>query len=125
MAMKEHKVKIGKKEFPLVFTLGTLETMEAEIPDFNLTEIDGILSKTSGLLSVLYLLAQEGAIAQGKSLDVDRKWFGAHIPASKSCIVRIHEAIVDTLVDFMSMETAEEDENQEVDVTLEELKKKE
>ena len=125
MAMKEHKVKIGKKEFPLVFTLGTLETMEAEIPDFSLTEIDGILSKTSGLLSVLYLLAQEGAIAQGKSLDVDRKWFGAHIPASKSCIVRIHEVIVDTLVDFMSMETAEEDENQEVDVTLEELKKKE
>ena len=125
MAMKEHKVKIGKKEFPLVFTLGTLETMEAEIPDFNLTEIDGILSKTSGLLSVLYLLAQEGAIAQGKSLDVDRKWFGAHIPASKACIVRIHEAIVDTLVDFMSMETAEEDADQEVDVTLEELKKKE
>ena len=125
MAMKEHKVKIGKREFPLVFTLGTLETMETEIPDFNLTEIDGILSKTSGLLSVLYLLAQEGAIAQGKALDVDRQWFGAHIPASKSCIVRIHEAIVDTLVDFMSMETAEEDENQEVDVTLEELKKKE
>ena len=32
---------------------------------------------------------------------------------------------MDTLVDFMSMETAEEDADQEVDVTLEELKKKE
>lgn len=125
MAMKEHKVKIGKKEFPLVFTLGTLETMEAEIPDFSLSEIDNILSKTGGLLIVLFLLAQEGAIAQGKSLDVDRKWFGAHIPASKSCIVEIQEAIVNTMLDYMEMETAEEDENQEVDVTLEELKKKE
>lgn len=123
--MKEHKVKIGKREFPLVFTLGTLETMESEIPNFSLGEIDNILSTTGGLLTVLFLLAQEGAIAQGKPLDVDRKWFGAHIPASKSCIVKIHEAIVNTLLDYMEMETAEEDANQEVDVTLEELKKKE
>ena len=99
--------------------------MESEIPNFSLGEIDNILSTTGGLLTVLFLLAQEGAIAQGKPLDVDRKWFGAHIPASKSCIVKIHEAIVNTMLDYMEMETAEEDENQEVDVTLEELKKKE
>lgn len=123
--MKNHKVKIAKREFPLVFTLGAMERMEKAIPGFNLTEIDKILQSTSGLLDVLFALAQNGAVAEGRQLDVDRDWFGAHTPVSQTRIVSIYKEIVDTLVDGMSMESDVEDEDREVDVVLQELKKKE
>ena len=93
--------------------------------DFDLSKIDAILRKTKGLLDVLFLLAEQGAIIEGRKLEEDRAWFGAHAPASQKWIISAHEAIVSTLVDGMSMETDDADPDEEVDVVLEELKKKE
>lgn len=121
---KQHAIKICKKEFPLVFSLGTLQRMEEVIEDFNLTEVDNILRTTKGLLDILYCLAEQGAIAEGRRLEEDRAWFGAHAPASRNWIVNTHETVVAALIDGMSMETDDEDEDAEVDVVLEELKKK-
>lgn len=122
--MKEYKVKLAKKEFPLVFTLGTMQKLEETIPDFDLTKIDETLRTTKGLLDVLYCMAAEGAIANGDEMKESRAWFGAHAPASTKWIVSTHETIVAALVDGMSMETDDEEADEEVDVVLEEIKKK-
>lgn len=122
--MAEHKIRIAKRDFPLAFTLGAMERMEKTMPGFDITKIDEILSSVTGKLDIIYILAQEGASVEGKELDVSRSWIGSHIPANRDAIVRIHTAIVETLVDGMSMETDDEDEDREVDVVLEEIKKK-
>ena len=121
---KKHTLKVGGKEFHLVFSLGTMERMEEMIEDFDLSKIDEILRKTKGLLDILFLLAEQGAIIEGRKLEEDRAWFGAHAPASQKWIISAHEAIVSTLVDGMTMETDDADPDEEVDVVLEELKKK-
>lgn len=122
--MKEHIVKLAKKEFPLVFTLGTMQRLEETVPDFDITKIDELLRSTKGLLDVLYCMAAEGAVARDQELKETRAWFGAHAPASKTWIVNVHQEIVAALIDGMSMETDDEDGSDEVDVVLEELKKK-
>jgi len=119
-----HTIKIAKREFPLAFTLGTMELLEAQVKDFDLQKIDEIVRSAKGLLDVLYCLMQEGAILEtGKDLDVDRRWLGAHCKPSADEIGKIHEAVVDAMVAGMSMESDEEDPDREVDVTLEQLKK--
>ena len=122
--MKNHVIKIAKKEFPLVFSLGTLQRMEETIDGFDLSQIDETLRTTRGLLDVMYCLAAEGAAANGQELQETRAWFGAHAPAYRNWIVNAHETVVAALIDGMSMETDDEDENEEVDVVLEDLKKK-
>lgn len=122
--MKEHRIKMAKREFPLVFSLGTLQLLEETIEGFDLAQVDELLRSTKGLLDVLYCLAAEGAIAEGHELKESRAWFGAHAPAARGWIVGAHETVVATLIDGMSMETDDEDENEEVDVVLEEIKKK-
>lgn len=122
--MKEHVIKIAKKEFPLLFSLGTLQRLEETIKGFDLSQIDETLRTTKGLLDVMYCFAAEGATANDQELKESRAWFGAHAPASRNWIVNAHETIVATLIDGMSMETDDEEENEEVDVVLEELKKK-
>lgn len=122
--MKEFKITIAKKDFPLRFSLGTLQLLEETIPDFDLSKIDARLRTTGGLLDVLYCLAVEGAIAKGEELKESRAWFGANAPASRRWIVTAHETVVAALIDGMSMETDDEEEKEEVDVVLEEIKKK-
>ena len=121
---KRHVLKIKGKEFPLVFSLGTLERMEEMIDGFSLTNVDEILSTTKGLLDIMFLLAEQGAMAEGRKLEEDRAWFGAHAPASRQWIIDAHSVIVDALLYGMQMETDKENPNEEVDVVLEELKKK-
>lgn len=122
--MKEHSIKLAKKEFPLVFVLGTMQRLEETVPGFDLTQIDELLRSSKGLLDVLYCMAAEAAVVNGQELKETRAWFGAHAPASKTWIVKAHQEIVATLIDGMSMETDDEDEGEEVDVVLEEIKKK-
>ena len=122
--MKQHTVGIGKKEFPLVFTLGTMELLEEQIKDFDISNFQEIMRTTKGLLDILYCLAQEGAIYNGTELKEDRKWFGAHCPVAKEKMIELHTVIAETLVDGMTMETDEDDPDQEVDVVLEKKKKK-
>jgi len=124
--MKEHKVVIAKRTFPLSYSLSCLEKMEKTIPDFDSTKIDELINSTSGLLDILYLLAVQGAKLQGQKLDVDRDWFGDHLPVNFKRLFTIRLAVTETIVDGMSMEAEEEeDADREIDVVLEELKKKE
>lgn len=121
--MKKHSIKVGGREFPLAFTLGALEKMEGTFPGVDITKVDSSLATTAGLLNMIYILAECGAKTEGQMLDVGREWFANHIPASNTAIARIYQSVVDTMVDWMSMETEQEDADREVDVVLDEIKK--
>lgn len=121
--MKKHAIKVGGREFPLAFTLGALEKMETAFPGVDITRIDSSLATTAGLLDMIYILAECGAKTEGQMLDVGREWFASHIPASNTAIARVYQEIVDTMVDWMNMETEQEDADREVDVVLNEIKK--
>ena len=50
--MKEHRIKMAKREFPLVFSLGTLQLLEETIDGFDLAQVDELLRSTKGLLEL-------------------------------------------------------------------------
>lgn len=123
--MEKHCIKIDGKEFPLAFTLGTVELLEAMIPAFEIGKLEEYMGSVKGLLDLMYCMAQQGAIREtGKPMKESRAWFGAHCPLRKKWIDMATEAIKSTFVDAMDMEADDEDEDQEVDVVLENLKKK-
>lgn len=123
--MKKHSIKVSGREFPLAFTLGALERMEAVFPGVDITKVDSSLATTKGMLDMIYILAECGAKTEGQMLDVGREWFASHIPASNGAIVKLYQEIVDTMVDWMNMESEQEDDGREVDVVLQEIKKNE
>ena len=122
--MKKHSITIGGREFPLAFTLHTMIRMEREIEGFDFANIMELVRKPAGMLDMLYCLAETGAALDGGQLDVDREWMSLRIPVSLKKMSEMQVEIMETLSDGMSMETDTEDD-EEVDVVLEEIKKKE
>ena len=123
--MKTTKVKIGGREFALAFDLNVMEALEGVIQNFDVGEITNYVKKPGGLKDVLTAMAAEGEAIEGRKLDVDREWFGRHAGISAPALARIQIAIYDTLRRELFMQTETEEESGEVDVVLEELKKKE
>lgn len=122
--MKTTKLKIGGREFALLFDLNAMQAMEDGIKDFDLSKLSDYVRTPGGMLDIITILAREGEEAEGRVLDVDKRWFGRHISPSPAKIANIHVTILDCLRDGLTMETEDEDEG-EVDVVLEEIKKKE
>ena len=120
--MKIIRVKFAKREFPLAFTMDALAEIEDMIPDFNIGELGTYARNPRHLCDMLYCLARQGAVLEGKTLDVDRSWIGSHISPSPAQSVKIQVAVLNALTEGMRMDT-EEEEAGEVDVTLEEIKK--
>ena len=121
--MKAHEIKIGGRVFPLAFTLKTMIQLQEEIEDFDLDNVGKIVSSASGMRDMLYALAVGGAALNDQKLDVGKDWFAAKTPASAARIAVITSEIIETIADYMMMETDKEDEGEEVDVTLQEIKK--
>lgn len=121
--MSKHEIKIWDRTFPLSFTLRTLIRMQEDLPDFN-DDFNKYITTAKGLMNTIYYMALSGAALEDKALDVSMDWMAERIPASGKKLQEIQRAIVDTLVEGNRMET-EEEENQdrEVDVVLEEIKK--
>lgn len=122
--MKKHTVAIGQIEFPLAFTLQTMIWMEHEIEGFDFSKINEIAANPESMVDMLYLMARTGAALEERKLEKTKEWMALHIPASFRRISEIQIAMMDTMSDGMGMETEEEDD-EEVDVVLEEIKKKE
>jgi len=116
-------VKIAKRTFPLAFTLGAMEELQNKIENFNLAKLQEYVKSPSGLMDILLALMRQGAILEGKALDVDRTWLASHLSPAPIRMAPIQVAILNALSDGLTME-AEEDGG-EVDVVLEEIKKKE
>jgi len=123
--MKSHVVKIGGKEFPLSFSLKTMLRLQEDVDGFDLNKIDEFVRSPGGLLDILYEMAVSGAALEDKKLDVNKDWMAERIPFSMKRLVDIQVEIVNTLTAGMEMETEEEENaDREVDVTLEDIKKK-
>lgn len=116
-------VKIAKRTFPLAFTLGAMEELQNKIENFNLAKLQEYVKSPGGLMDILLALMRQGAILEGKTLDVDRTWLASHLSPAPIRMAPIQVAILNALSDGLTME-AEQDEG-EVDVVLEEIKKKE
>lgn len=116
-------VKIAKRTFPLAFTLGAMEELQNKIENFNLAKLQEYVKSPSGLMDILLALMRQGAILEGKTLDVDRTWLASHLSPAPIRMAPIQVALLNALSDGLTME-AEEDGG-EVDVVLEEIKKKE
>lgn len=116
-------VKIAKRTFPLAFTLGAMEELQNKIENFNLAKLQEYVKSPSGLMDILLALMRQGELLEGRILDVDRAWLASHLSPAPIRMAPIQVAILNALSDGLTME-AEEDEG-EVDVVLEEIKKKE
>ena len=121
--MEKRTVKIAKRTFPLAFTLGAMEELEQKIENYNIAKLQDYVKSPSGLLDILLALMRQGELLEGRILDVDRTWLASHLSPSPIRMAPIQIAIMNALSDGLSME-AEQDEG-EVDVVLEEIKKKE
>jgi len=121
--VKTHKVKIAGREFTLAFTLKAMIALQKNADLYDFDEVNKMVSSPEGLLDVLYILAYTGEKLNGGELDVDKEWFAIHIPANARKFISIQIAVMKALADGMSMESAE-DENEEVDLVLREIEKK-
>ena len=121
--MKLTKIKVGGREFSLAFTLDAMCELQDTIKDFNLGNLSDYVKTPGGMLDLLTALARQGEILEGRVPDFDRHWFGSRISPAPARIAAIQMKILDALAQGMKMDMESEDD-EEVDVVLEDLKKK-
>lgn len=123
--MKTTHITVDGRAFALAFTMDAMAAMEESIPDFNLAKLTDYARSAGGLLKLLFPLAQQGELLEGRSIDVDRAWFGCHIKPSAAELIALRVAVMDALAYGLGMETDDGDASEEKDEVLEEIKKKE
>lgn len=124
--MKITHVKIGRRTFALAFTMDAMAVIQDRIDNFNLHELTNYVKSPRSLVDILDALAQQGELLEGRTIDVDRAWFGSHMSPSPLNVNKLHMAVLNALSDGLAMNAeAEDEDNGEVDVVLEELRKKE
>ena len=122
--MKHETVTIAKRTFALAFTMDAMVTMQDYISDFDLKNLADYARSARTLPDMLYALAQQGELLEGRPLDVDRAWFGAHISPAPVQAIKYQVAAMNAVAAGLRMDT-ETGDDAEVDVVLEEIKKKE
>ena len=122
--MKITHLKIAKHDFALAFTLDALADIQDAIANFDISELSSYVKNPRNLSDIIFALAKQGEYLEGRTLDVDRAWIGGHLSPSPARIAAIQVSVLNALADGLRMETEDEETN-EVDVTLEEIKKKE
>jgi len=118
--------KAGGRELALCFNLSAMDALEQELGQpIELADVkERIVEQTKErkkLLTILRVLAEEGAAVAG-SEPPEEAWLKRHVRPGD--LPRAQVAIFEAVAAGMSMETADGDEDEEVDVVLEELKKK-
>lgn len=119
-----HKIKIAGKELSLAFTLAGYADLMKLRPDFQLEKIGELAHTPDGLIDLIYVLAKQGELLEGRKLDIDQTWIGTHINCALMRITKYQIIVLDTIAEGFKMETEDGDEDREIDVVLEELKKK-
>lgn len=123
--MKTRKIKVGRREFALLFNYAALADLCDSIEGFGLGDVTESVKSPRTFPITIACLARAGEKEEGRTLDVDADWFAKKMRPSPALIMPIQQAVNQALIDGMTMESEEEDEADEVDVTLEDLKKKE
>ena len=119
------EITIAGRHFALAFTLNSMIEMQKQIPDFSMAKISEYPRTPEGLRTLILALAREGEFLEGRTLDVDAVWLGSHIKPSPARIAKIQTAIIETIMEGMELENDDGSENEETDVVLEEIRKKE
>ena len=122
--MKTRTIRIGKRDFALLFNYAALADIMDGIPGFDLGDIVAHVRSPRNFPQIVWALARAGEEEEGRTLDVDAAWFAHHMRPSPVAILKVQTAVNEALTDGMTMETEEEDGDAETDVTLEEIKKK-
>lgn len=123
--MKTTPLKVGKRTFALAFTAQAMADLEETVADFDIAKVSEMTKSMGTLLDAVTALARAGEELEGRAPDVDRKWFGAHISPAPLSVTKVQIAVLNAFAEGFRMEAEDEDEGGEVDVVLEELKKKE
>lgn len=120
--MKTTPIKIGGMTFAMAFTLDAMAALQEMTPGFDLNRVTTYHKTPKGLGDLIYCMAQQGELLEGRELSVSRAWIGSHITPAPSRIARLQVAVLDAINNGIDLES--EDEEGEVDVVLEALKKK-
>lgn len=121
--MKNIHVRISGRTFALAFTLDALAKLEDTIDSFDFSEISSYTRSPRWLPDIVFILAQQGELVEGRALDVDRAWFGCHMSPSPAAAAKIQAAVLNAFTAGLTMETETDEDDGEVDVALEEIKK--
>lgn len=117
-------IKIGGKRLRLEFTVDTMEALEKLRggDPLNIDELSKSLKDAKFLSEVLLLMAQTGADMTGETLDIDAAWIKRRmLPGQHVKLVLLVYAVI---TEAMEADIDVEDESGDIDVVLEELKKK-
>lgn len=123
--MKTTPVKIGKRSFALLYNYAALCRLEELAPDFTLDKAAEMLNRPSGLRVMLLAAIEQGEKEEGRKPDIDLDWLGKHLPIAPVRLVEIQVAAMNALADGLRMETDQDGGDEEHDVVLDEIKKKE
>ena len=121
------KLKIGGRELALAFTISAMDEMEkvtgapVDLDNIKETVVESCKDRRK-LMTLVAILAHEGAALQGETCDIDAAWLAQHMRPGH--LPKVQIAVLGAVADGMRMESAEGDEDDEVDVVLAELKKK-
>ena len=117
-------ITIGGRKFALAFTLAALDGFEEVFG--KALDKDTLAAKMGdrhALVSLIRILGEQGEALEGRELDVDEHWIAQRLRVAD--LPRVQNALLAAITEGMRMETDTADEDEEVDVVLEELKKKE
>lgn len=118
------EIKIAGRTFALAFTLNAMIEMQQQIPEFSMAKISEYPRTPEGLRTIILALAREGEYLEGRKLDIDAAWLGSHIKPSPARIAKIQTAIIQAIMDGMELEN-DDGSDEETDVVLDEIRKKE
>lgn len=119
--------KAGGRELALAFTLGAMDEIEhrtgvkIDLQNVKDTVVESVKDRKK-LVTVLAVLAAEGEAIEGRLYDGGEAWLNRHM--RPGLLPKAQIAVLEAVTEGMSMESAEGDENEEIDLVLEELKKK-
>ena len=119
-------IKAGGRTYTLYFTLAAMDEIEEALGEpatFDKNQIEEIMSDRRKFMQVFITFANQGEIAQGHEGDLTVKSISRTIRPGD--LIKLQKAVIDEIVIGARMETEADDDDAEVDVVLEEIKKKE
>ena len=120
------RLKVGKRELALLFTMDAIEQLEKRLErPIGLSEIkEALIDKLDDrktLIAVVNELARQGEYEMGFTPDFDESWLMRHLKPGQT--TRLQVAVIGAIAEGLNAETTSGDD-EEVDVVLEEIKKK-
>ena len=121
------KLHIGGRELALAFTISAMDAMETitgapvDLDNIKETVVDSCKDRRK-LLELVAIMSREGAALDETAAEADAAWLAKHLRPGN--LPRVQIAVLGAVADGMRMDSAEGEDDEEVDVVLEELKKK-